>query len=247
MFKTSYTQSELDEIIESTKQREGWDFSSMNVERQAVPWHYTEIIKEYLRDEDELLDIGTGGGERVLNLAGHCKKIVGIDNDPQMIKTATLNGKPYTNVEFYIDTEKLENTNSTFDVILNRHAPFDLEAIKSKLKPDGYFITQQVGENNMLSIKQALEQPIEEPELTSDMLEKVFSKVIAKMEYDVEYVVNDVESLIFWLQALDMQHSDMEGVRGVANENVFNKILKDNVDKRGFITNEHRYLYIAMA
>jgi len=31
------------------------------------------------------------------------------------------------------------------------------------------------------------------------------------MEYDVEYVVRDVESLVFWLSALDLPHADLDG------------------------------------
>jgi hypothetical protein len=36
-------------------------------------------------------------------------------------------------------------------------------------------------------------------------------KLIAFMKYDVEYLVRDVDSLVSWLQALDVLHSDLDG------------------------------------
>ena len=64
-------------------------------------------------------------------------------------------------------------------------------------------------------------------------------------KYHVEYVVHDVESLVFWLSSLDLRHADLAGGTAVASVEVFNEILRGNVDDRGFITNEHRYLMVA--
>lgn len=61
----------------------------------------------------------------------------------------------------------------------------------------------------------------------------------------VEYVVRDIESLVFWLRALDPAHADLDGPAVVASADAFNRVLDGNVDGRGFLTNEHRYLAIA--
>ena len=66
------------------------------------------------------------------------------------------------------------------------------------------------------------------------------------MEYDVEYVVRDIESLVFWLNALfDPAHADVDGQLALASVATLNRVLAGNVDERGFVTNEHRYLAIA--
>lgn len=48
-------------------------------------------------------------------------------------------------------------------MILDRQAPFDLDAVAVHLKPAGYFIAQQVGERNMACVRAALGQEITRP------------------------------------------------------------------------------------
>ena len=46
----------------------GWDFSHLDGRWQegGIPWDYGEIVREFLQDSMELLDMGTGGGEFLL-------------------------------------------------------------------------------------------------------------------------------------------------------------------------------------
>lgn len=245
MFKSYYSQEELNKLVSNTSLRKGWDFSQMNVERQIVPWKYEDVVREYLTKEDSVLDIGTGGGERFLKFSSLIKNGVGIDSDSDMVSIAQENAKGINNISFYQDTQNLEKTNDSFNVILNRHAPFNLEVIRDHLKPNGYFITQQVGEENMLNIKKVLKRVKTKPPITRDMIESSGLKLTSFREYNVEYVVKDVESLVFWLQALDLLHADIQGAETLKSVDTFNRILEGNVDDRGFITNEHRYLVIA--
>ena len=87
-------------------------------------------------------------------------------------------------------------------MILDRHAPFDLDAIAAHLKPVGYLVTQQVGERNMACVKAALQQKMTPPPVQRQAFTASGLLVPAFMEYDVEYVVRDIESLLFWLQSL---------------------------------------------
>ncbi len=245
MFKSSYTQAEIDEIVVNITPRRGWDFSQMNVERQVVPWRYEDIVALYLNKNDCVLDIGTGGGENFLKLSKLFKRGLGIDNDDEMVAVANENAKDVDNVSFYQDNQYLEKIEEKFDVILNRHAPFHLEKIRDHLKDKGYFITQQVGYKNMLNIKKVLNGERTTPVISKEMIEKSGVEVIAFMEYNVEYVVRDVESLVFWLQALDLLHADISGKETIQRVDTFNAIIKDSLNERGFITNEHRYLVVA--
>lgn len=245
MFKSSYSDTELREILAKTVARRGWDFSIMKTERQPVPWEYLDVVALYLTPTDEVLDIGTGGGERFLKLFKKFKSGIGIDIDLEMIKTAKENGENRKNVIFRTDSCKLESTSEKFDVILSRHAPFDLNVVYSHLKPNGYFITQEVGEKNMLNIKEVLGQKHDRPTLTKSQFDKSKYSLVSFMEYNVEYIVKDVESLVFWLNALDCLHSDLKGNEALKDADLFNKILEGNVTKKGFVTNEHRYLVVA--
>lgn len=243
--KTTYTQAELDDILQHVVPRLGWDFSRMNTVREPVPWDYVEEVKKYLDPDDDVLDIGTGGGERFITLAPYFRSGVGIDIDKEMVKTAQQNAHGIANVTFMVLDEKLAGLNRRFNIIINRHAPFDLDAVKSHLLPGGYFITQQVGEKNMRNIKEVLGKPVGRPVITKTMVEANGLYCVDFREYDVEYVVEDIESLVFWLNALDMLHADLVGNEALKSADILNRILANNVDERGFVTNEHRYLSVA--
>lgn len=74
--KTSYTHTELNDILQRVEPPLGWDFSRMNAIREPVPWDYGEEVKKHLHPDDEVLDIGTGGGERFISLASYFRSLL---------------------------------------------------------------------------------------------------------------------------------------------------------------------------
>ncbi len=240
----SYSQQALDELLAGVRTRRGWDFPDMNVLRQPVPWDYQDVVLRYLRSSDVVLDVGTGGGERLRDLARSFDHGLGIDADPEMVLLASKNPAA-GNLGFRVCSERLESVPGTFDVIIDRHAPLDLSAVAAHLKPGGYFITQQVGERNMACVKAALGQPASPPAIGQQAIAASGLRPLAFMEYDVEYVVRDIESLVFWLNALDTAHADVDGQSALASAAILNRVLAGSVDERGFVTNEHRYLAVA--
>jgi SAM-dependent methyltransferase len=239
----SYSQEALEQVLAGVRARRGWDFSGMSEARQSVPWEYREVVLRYLRPSDTVLDIGTGGGERLRDLAGAFGSGLGIDVDPAMVRHATENSA-MPNLSFRVGSDRLESVPETFDVIISRHAPFDPSAVAAHLRPGGYFITQQVGERNMACVKAALGQAPEPPEIQRQSFSGSELRLLAFLEYDVEYVVRDIESLVFWLNALDLDHADVDGRSALASAVTLNRVLAGNVDGRGFVTNEHRYLAV---
>jgi SAM-dependent methyltransferase len=215
----------------------------MNEFRQPVPWEYRDVVPRYLRSSDIVLDVGTGAGERLRELAPSFGHGLGIDADPEMVRLACED--PAGNLSFRVCSERLESVSEVFDVILDRHAPFDLDAVAAHLRPGGYFITQQVGERNMACVKAPLGRPTGPPPIGRQAIAASGLRLLAFLEYDVEYVVRDIESLVFWLNALDAAHADVDGRSAVASAAILNQVLAGNVDERGFVTNEHRYLAIA--
>jgi SAM-dependent methyltransferase len=242
----AYSQEALDELLALVPARQGWDFSRMNVLRQPAPWHYPELVARYLQPADHVLDIGTGDGKTFSRLAASFAWGLGIDRDPQMIQLARANSTA-SNVSFRVCSDRLEAVPEAFEVILDRHAPFDLGAVAAHLKPAGYFVTQQVGERNMACVKAVLGQAMDRPPVQRQAFTDSGLRLLAFMEYDVEFVVRDIESLLFWLRALDRPHADLDGAAALASAEALNRILAGNVDERGFVTNEHRYLAIAQS
>jgi SAM-dependent methyltransferase len=96
-----------------------------------VPWEYQDVVPRYLRSSDVVLDIGTGGGERLGDLARSFGHGLGIDADPGMVVLASENSAA-GNLGFRVCSERLESVPETFDVIIDRHAPFDLSAVAAQ-------------------------------------------------------------------------------------------------------------------
>lgn len=147
------------ELLKKWKQEEekakinGWDFryieGRFHSDEDSLPWDYVEVINLYKRDNHRILDIDTGGGEILLSL-GH----------PHELTSATEGYPPnieicrerlcVLGIDFHemSDYSKMPFPDCSFDLIINRHGSYNAEEIYRVLKPNGLFITQQVGEDN---------------------------------------------------------------------------------------------------
>lgn len=245
------TYERLQEISASVGERTGWDFSSVRTKRAPVPWEYLDVVRKYITQADRVLDIGTGGGERFLQLALQFEEGMGVDIDSEMIAQARKNQtiRQITNVEWCVMSGgRLAFRAAEFDGVLNRHSRVYVAEIARVLRPGGYFMTQQVGRRNTGNVFAAFGwtpasfgadwwQPVTE---LASAFERLGCKVIAKAEYDVRYWFLDVPSLIFWLKAVplpepfDLQRH-WEGVK---------RLVEAHGTARGIETNEHRELLI---
>ncbi|NLE45798.1 MAG: class I SAM-dependent methyltransferase [Chloroflexi bacterium] len=243
---------ELRRIAATVGERKGWDFSQMRDAREPTPWDYVDVVRQYLRSGDKVLDMGTGGGEKLLSLASHFGQGVGTDIDPMMVETARENvpASLKDRVSFLVmANEALQFPDCSFDVVLDRHSTICVSESARVLRPDGYFITQQVGKYNTRSIFTAFGWDWRSfgPGWWVDLLElarnfeRADCTVIVQAEYDVRYWIEDVESLMFWLKAVPLPEvfdieRHWECVAG---------LLQNCRTGMGIETNEHRILLIA--
>lgn len=129
----------------------GWDFSRLDgrLQEDPLPWDYKARLKEFLKADTRLLDMGTGGGEFLLSLE-HNYNLTSVTEGWQpnyelcMTKLAPLG----INVQFWEGGEKLPFEDGSFDLVINRHEYYDLKEVHRVLKKGGHFITQQVGGRN---------------------------------------------------------------------------------------------------
>ena len=69
-----------------------WDFSEIKyTEESLTNWDIYDILNKESTKDSYILDLGTGGGEKLLKNFPEAKMIIGTDLSPEMIKTAQIN------------------------------------------------------------------------------------------------------------------------------------------------------------
>jgi SAM-dependent methyltransferase len=236
----------------SVGERDGWDFSRVRDEREPVPWDYAAVVRRYVKPSSQVLDVGTGGGERFLELAPYFGAGVGVDVDPSMIRTAYANRGPRQRkrIGFQIaDAGATALADRRFDVVLNRHAIIDVTEVLRVLRPGGCFITQQPGPRNTANICAAFgcdpggmytSDAAQEISSVIASFQKRACRIVCEAEYDVRYWFKDVPSLIFWHKAIPIPEDfDIQKHwKQVA------QIVDRYSGPKGIETNEHRLLLI---
>ena len=78
-----------------------WDFSDINcIAEYENNWDMYEEIKKHANEKSLILDLGTGGGEKVISkMPKNIGLIIGTDLSSNMIKTANKNLEKNPNVK----------------------------------------------------------------------------------------------------------------------------------------------------
>ncbi|VDG24393.1 SAM-dependent methyltransferase [Lactiplantibacillus mudanjiangensis] len=139
---------------------QGWTFSHLDGrwESAPLPWDYRKFVEAHLTSSAMWLDMDTGGGELMSHFHHPADKTVVTEGWGPNIKL--LQSKLATSkIKLIADPD--ENLaavpDETFDVITNSHGATPIAAIVKKLRPGGWFITQQVGATNNFSLSRFLD------------------------------------------------------------------------------------------
>lgn len=231
----------------------GWDFSKIKCETVGDSWDFYREVKERCKPSHILLDVGTGGGENVLNIASSAKLLIGIDNSNGMIATAHSNLKKsgIQNVEFLqMDSEALVFPHAHFDIASSCHAPFTATELSKVMKKDAVFLTQQVSEHDKLNLKEAFGRGQCLGERDGTLKEKYMRELssagferVQVSEYDVTDYYSSPEDLIFLLK-----HTPIIPNFGEEEEDftILQKFIDANSSEKGIRTNSKRFMMIAV-
>ena len=134
-----------------------WEFDKIKYKTEKLTdWDFYEKIKEYTDKKSVCLDLGTGGGEKVLKYYPEVGKIYGTDFAQEMIKTAKENAKmhPNRNVEFLkMDNLNMEFPDKIFDLISARHTIINAKQIYNALKDNGILVVEGVNKKDCWELK----------------------------------------------------------------------------------------------
>lgn len=230
----------------------GWDFSHVDDRciDEPLPWDYRERVKAFLRPDVKLLDMGTGGGEALLSF-GHPFELTAVTEGwPPNVELCRKKLAPLgiTVKEYDGDSEApMPFEDNSFDLVINRHESYKISEIRRILKPDGFFITQQVGGQNgrelarrLLSFDRAGKDFNLENEVPK--FQKAGFRIMYRHQaYPVQKFL-DVGAICFQAKILEWEYPNF------SVEACFDKLLdcQREIDERGFLENqEHRFIIIA--
>ncbi|MCZ8521771.1 MULTISPECIES: class I SAM-dependent methyltransferase [Paenibacillus] len=231
----------------------GWDFSRVRCTADAQGVDLYREAAGVLGQRSLVLDIGTGGGEALLNFADQARLAVGIDQSPAMIETAISNGarcreKPVRFLQ--MDAGSLHFPDGFFDMITCRHSPFSASEAQRVLAPGGVFLTQQVGERDKSNLKaffgRGQHEGAEEGTLmrryVQELQEAGFSRVECT-ESDVTETYERYEDLLFLLTHTPIIPGFGECGHDLARLDAF---VEEYGTAQGIRTNASRFLIKAL-
>lgn len=231
----------------------GWDFSHLRGrydEENDLPWSYEEIVKKYLNNEKNILDIDTGGGEFLLSLGHPYNKTSATEGYKPNVQLCSEKLLPL-GIDFKeaSDYKNLPFEDESFDIVINRHGDFNAHEIYRILKPHGLFITEQVGSENDRGLVEmvlpGLKAPF--PDLTLDNTERAFDEegfeIIEGEEAFRPIKFYDVGALVWFARIIQWEFP------GFSVDKCFDRLLKvqEILDRDKVIEAEiHRFLLVAM-
>ncbi len=247
-----FIKKEIEKIL--ALEFKGWDFSWLDkrITTTSPTWDYRQEVINAIQHSTAMLDMGTGGGEFLLSLPCLPIQTKATEGYKPNVEVARENLSKVGIEVFYFDEDnRLPFNDNNFDLIINRHESFDEIEIKRILKPEGTFLTQQVGnfdnrELNRLFADASREDANWTLKIAEDKLEKAGFRVIEKFEEFLPCTFLDISSIIYYLNIISWQIPglDLKSDRAIESFVRIKKIF----DKVGRIdTLEHRFFIKAQA
>ena len=225
-----------------------WSFNEikMSVEN-FTNWNFEEEIKKHSNKNSKILDLGTAGGEKVINNYPKCYEILGTDFSEEMIKTANnnLEKSGRKNIKFRVmNNLKMDTPENYFDIVTARHTVTDPKQIFKTLKSGGYLIIRGVDKLDCWELKKLFGRGQAYNDLKPISLidyENVLNAGFVDVElipiHIIEYfkTEEDLYALLLKTPILDnlSEINDKEYERITIEKDLFEKYVKENTTDRG--------------
>ena len=190
----------------------GWDFSYLDgrmTEGQA-PWSYLDRAADLMRQSSSVVDLETGGGEKLLSLRQHWPpKVVATENYLSNFELATQRLSPFgvAVVKEPVSTIlPMPFADGEFDLILNRHAAFNSGEIARVLTKGGTFLTQQVHGMSAWDLQAVFDAKPQWPDSTPEkyvpLLEEAGLTIVDAQNWEGSLSFTDVGAIVYYLKAV---------------------------------------------
>lgn len=234
----------------------GWDFSWLEGRwREAEPtWDYRRLVEERIGDAGAMLDMGTGGGEFLASLPERPATTYATEAYPPNIPVAHHRLAPLGVRVVPVQDEStllpgsrqvLPFGNERFDLIINRHEYYYLPEVARILKPQGTFLTQQVGSRDCVQLNQYLEAPLDRDAVGWSLEEEKRAFEIAGLEVLrveeqlLETVFYDIGAVVYYLKVIEWQIPDFSVEKYRERLAAMHRLIQR---QGAFYAASHRYL-----
>lgn len=134
-----------------------WDFSMIKyIEENLTNWDLYKILNDYTSPDCKILDLGTGGGEKVIKNFPITKEIIATDFSQEMINTANKNLAKTERKDILfkqMDNLNMTTPNDYFDMVVARHTCIDANGIYKTLKNGGKLLLRRVDKLDCWQLK----------------------------------------------------------------------------------------------
>jgi len=162
----------------------GWDFEEIRV-RELDPgprWDYARIVRDHGAQSNAVLDMGTGGGERLADLRPALRsRVVATEEWSRNVPVAFQRLRPLGVPVIRCRSVRLPFSDSTFDLVIDRHEEFSPQEVSRVLDAGGEFITQQVGQSEWRELRPFFPRMTDFGDLRS-----MYSREFERMGFRVE-------------------------------------------------------------
>ena len=134
-----------------------WSFDEYGIHEVCLTdWDLYGLLQDYAGPDSRILDLGTAGGEKILEFFPDCAEILGTDYSPGMIETARANlaKSGRKNISFKVmDNLNMDVPDGHFDIVVARHTCTDPVQILKCLKPGGHLLIRGVDKHDCWNLK----------------------------------------------------------------------------------------------
>ena len=232
-----------------------WDFDQIKYKTEKITdWDFYEKISRNINAESLCLDLGTGGGEKVLKNYPEVGMLIATDFSEEMVKTAKKNRTQYPNkkVKFtQMDNLKMTFPKETFDLISARHTIINAKQIYECLAQGGTLIIEGVDKKDCWELKELFgrgqcyndEIAISEKDY-NDLKEAGFSQIekIEILEDEYYETEEDLLALLLKTPILNEFHGSNNHI---IEKDLFNKYIEKYKTNQGILLKRVLYGIIA--
>ena len=190
----------------------GWDFSHLADRwiEESPPWSYETMVGQAMASAQSVLDLGTGGGERLLEYRDlFPEHVAATEGHAPNLRLARERLDPL-GVEVHESQSSLNEIlpfeDGSFDLVIDRHTGFNISEIERVLTPGGTFLTQQVDGNNLSDLSAAFDCQQPWTFFTLDFCLQALAETHLTLELAQQWqgktTFTDVGALVYYLKAV---------------------------------------------